>query len=112
MSQNAKKFGKAKKTSGASVTVGQWVASGWIDQAGEFHGKVRHVSAFYRNNIDMQTADALIEDLPGFIRACETATGPTMEKHYRDQAARDKANGKAADPDDDDKPATVKRFGK
>ena len=88
---SSKKFGKIRKATGATVTVGQWVASGYIGADGEYHGKVRHVSAYYKNAIDMNTADALIEDMPGFIAACEAATGSELEQHYREQAKKEQA---------------------
>ena len=109
----SKKFGKQKKSTGASITVGQWVASGYIGADGEYHGKVRHVSAYYKNAIDMNTADALIEDMPGFIAACEAATGAELEAHYRAQAAKEQATQTAPAPVVNPSPlASLRRFGK
>lgn len=110
---SSKKFGKQRKTSGATVTVGQWVASGFIGTDGEYYGKVRHCSAYYKNSIDMNTADALIEDMAGFIAACEAATGDELEKHYRAQAAKEQATQATPAPIVTASPlASLRKFGK
>lgn len=104
------KFGKsAKAADGTTRQVGIWIASGYVSKDGQYHGQVRLASAHYRQTVDMNSADAILADVDGFISACVVACSQELEQARRD-ADRKAKTGAAPQ---DTKPAPVaQRFGK